>query len=388
MRDSLKDRIISDDPSKLQGIYGSSILTLEKQPTSRQFDGVDFPYILKLDFNEDLENSLSFFKDISSQGIFDDLIFKHGAVLIKNIGHSSAAHFSKLITAIEEGRGNKPYQQIGLAGKRHEKAKNVFTANEGPPSIRFYQHNEYARYTHFPPYIHFFCSEAATQGGETPLGHSAELFEKVYEAMPEFIEELVQRRVKSSQNYPSKLSKRNFEGNEFHWEDADAFGHFIKDGDSRKVQKEKAEVMIRKLTDDFTWNEDESVTIHQHVPPIRVHPVSGKPIFFNGLVGRFGTARDKEALDPPYIGNDGGYYAPIAFSDGELIPKNKLLKILEISLLLEFNHKWEDGDLVLVDNYQVSHGRLPWYDGNRVILVSMWDNGENRPKEWNPKLSA
>jgi hypothetical protein len=44
----------------------------------------------------------------------------------------------------------------------------------------------------------------------------------------------------------------------------------------------------------------------------------------------------------------------------------------------------EPGDLVLVDNYQVSHGRDPWFDGERVILVSMWDtdNPEERIRDY------
>lgn len=32
----------------------------------------------------------------------------------------------------------------------------------------------------------------------------------------------------------------------------------------------------------------------------------------------------------------------------------------------------EEGDLLLCDNFQVSHGREPW-EGERVILVSMWE---------------
>jgi hypothetical protein len=32
----------------------------------------------------------------------------------------------------------------------------------------------------------------------------------------------------------------------------------------------------------------------------------------------------------------------------------------------------EEGDLLLVDNFQVSHGREPW-EGDRKILVSMWE---------------
>ena len=38
----------------------------------------------------------------------------------------------------------------------------------------------------------------------------------------------------------------------------------------------------------------------------------------------------------------------------------------DISLTLE------EGDLLLLDNFQVSHGGQPW-EGERIILVSMWE---------------
>ncbi|CDK29246.1 unnamed protein product [Kuraishia capsulata CBS 1993] len=325
-----------------------------------------------------------FLKDLSSKGVFTELLNKHGAVLLRGLGDSSADGFSAFVNGIEKSRGRVPFEQIGLAGKRHNWAENVFTANEGPPEARFFQHNEYARYTHFPANIHFFCNKAAQHGGGSPIAHSAMLFERIQNELPHFIKELSEKRLINQQVYPSRtFSSAVSKGNEFYWEDPDSFGHEINPEDSIETKRTKAEKMIRRLTDDFHWNEDGSVTLKQHVPAFRQHPVTGKPTFFNGVVGRYGTAKSHGALEPPHRGSDGGFYLPNTYDNGEPIPFADLDRALAISRELEFVHAWEEGDLVLVDNYQVSHGREPWKRGEeRVVLVSMWDEVGPKPKEW------
>lgn len=343
---------------------------------ARIVNGKTFPLALAVS-STDLQNSKATEKAlelISKDGTFTRLLTEHGAVLVRGLGDSSAQAFSQFVSAIEFARGNEPFQQIGLAGKRHFRADHVFTANEGPPSVRFYQHNEYARYNHFPSNIHFWCAQKPAVGGGSPIAHSGELFARVQEEIPDLVRNLSEKNLISVQVYPSKTYKSTAaKGNEFYWEGPDTFGHHIVEGDSIEEMKRKAEVQVRKLTDDFSWNADGSLTVRQHVPAFREHPVTKQPIFFNGLVGRFGTSRDRKALEPPYKGIDGGVYMPTTYEDGEIIQRDWQEKLLGISRELEFNHKWEEGDLVLIDNYQVLHGREPW-TGDRLILVSMWDD--------------
>lgn len=354
-------------------------------PGFRIINGYTFPLALVVK-SSDLSNTNAtkkFLEQISSEGIITDLLNKHGAILLRGLGDSSAQGFSKFVTAIETSRGRVPFQQIGLAGKRHQKAENVFTANEGPPNVRFYQHNEYARYNHFPSNINFFCNKVAPIGGGSPIASSIELFELVNHEIPEFIRELSEKKLISVQLYPSKTFQSSAaKGNEFYWEGKDSFGHELEEGDSIEQMKQKAERQVRKLTDDFSWNQDGSLTVRQHLPAFRQHPVSKKPVFFNGLLGRYGTSKDREALDPPYKGSDGGIYMPTTYENGELVPRRYLEKVPEISKEIEFNHIWEEGDLILIDNYQVSHGREPWHGGERIVLVSMWDDGARKPREY------
>lgn len=355
----------------------------------RIVNGHSFPLVLKVTATnvKDRDGIAKQLSDISKRGIFTDLLSKHGAVLLRGLDDNSSDAFSKYVTSIEEARNKTPFEQIGLAGKRNKQAENVYTANEGPPTVRFYQHNEYARYTHFPSNIHFFCHKAPKLGGGgSPIAHSNEFYKRILDEIPEFIEELSRRRLISVQVYPSRTKNSIVsKGNEFFWEDSDSFGKNIDyENDNFDTKKKKAEIQVKRLTDDFEWNSDGSLTVRQHTSAFIKHPITGLPSFFNGLNGRFGTSRDNNALEPPYIGSNGGVYLPSTYEDGEIIPFKYLEVVNRISREIEFLHKWKEGDLLLIDNYQVSHGREPWTVGDeRIVFVSMWDDLKNpKPAEY------
>jgi len=116
-------------------------------PGAQIVHGNVFPYGLQAQISNgdsplDLDASIASLVSLSESGQLWSLLEKHGAILIKGVGHTSSETFAKLINAVERGRNSKPFEQIGEAGKRSLVGENVFTANEGPPERRFYQHNE------------------------------------------------------------------------------------------------------------------------------------------------------------------------------------------------------------------------------------------------------
>ncbi|PYH97868.1 Clavaminate synthase-like protein [Aspergillus ellipticus CBS 707.79] len=310
---------------------------------------------------------------LAESGRLSQLLQTHGAVLIRGVGHPSAATFAQLVNAAEKGRGSHPFVQIGLAGKRTILGENIWTANEGPSDHRFYQHNEYSRYTRFPSNIHFYCEKKAPEGGETPVAHSALVYEKLKEEVPELVQAVHERglAMKMAFRAPGHEGK----GNEFNWAGVHSFGQEFELGDDRDTQKAKVEVQVRKLTPEFRWLENDALELTQYIPGIRRSPASGLPVWFNGLVGRYGMTRDLGALEPPHIGRDGMTYLPCDYGDGTVIPKEYLERLARVIDGLEVNVGLEEGDLLLVDNFQVSHGRKPW-TGERRILVSMWEGGK------------
>lgn len=63
---------------------------------------------------------------------------------------------------------------------------------------------------------------------------------------------------------------------------------------------------------------------------------------------------------------------PCDYGDGTIIPREYLEKMEEIVSGLEVDLLLGEGEILLVDNFQVSHGRKPW-KGDRRILVSLWE---------------
>ncbi|CCF46110.1 hypothetical protein CH063_00595 [Colletotrichum higginsianum] len=345
-------------------------------PGARSYFGHALPYGLQVKQKGDNGNappvaeSAAALRALGESGRLQELLERHGAVLVRGAGQPSAETFSRLVGAAERGRGSLPHVQIGLAGKRTPLAENVWTANEGSPSTRFYQHNEYSRYTRFPSNIHFYCVKKAPKGGATPIANSANVFEKVQAEIPELVEEIRKRGLGMKMIFRAPGDEAKV--NQFNWAGEHSFGQELLPGDDEATTREKVERQVRRLTSDFKWNADGSLELTQHIPGLRRLPASGRPVWFNGLVGRHGITRDIGALDPPHIGRDGMTYLPCVYGDETPIPRELLDKLIEVIDKEEISLVLEEGDLLLVDNFQVSHGREPW-EGDRQILVSMWD---------------
>jgi TfdA family taurine catabolism dioxygenase TauD len=58
------------------------------------------------------------------------------------------------------------------------------------------------------------------------------------------------------------------------------------------------------------------------------------------------------------------------FGDGSPIPDEHMRAVLDVYRRLEVVFPWQKGDVVLVDNVLVAHGRNP-FAGRRKILVAM-----------------
>ncbi|KAJ6037287.1 Clavaminate synthase-like protein [Penicillium herquei] len=313
-------------------------------PGSQNIHGEVFPYGLRVQQLENangetsipaINDSVAALAQLAKSGHISELLRKHGAIVVSGLGHASGESFEKLINAIEKGRGSVPHVQIGLAGKRNVVAENVWTANEGPSDRRFYQHNEYSRYTRFPANIHFYCQKKALEGGETPVAHSALVFEKVQEFIPDLVQNVHERGLAMKMAF--RAPGNEGVGNEFNWAGKYSFGQEFQPGDDRATQKAKVEVQVQKLTHDFRWTDDDNLELTQYIP------------------GKLLAA-----------------HLPCDYGDGTPIPREHLEKLDKILNELEVNLALDEGDMLLVDNFQVSHGRKPW-KGERKILVSMWE---------------
>ena len=60
----------------------------------------------------------------------------------------------------------------------------------------------------------------------------------------------------------------------------------------------------------------------------------------------------------------------ITYGDGTSLPRTTVDHLVEVSRAHRVPHVWERGDLLLLDNHTVLHGRLP-HRGPRQVVVAL-----------------
>lgn len=86
----------------------------------------------------------------------------------------------------------------------------------------------------------------------------------------------------------------------------------------------------------------------------------GRKVFFNQLIAAFRGWKDAR--------NEAG--KSIQFGDGSSIDPADMAVAIELADELSFDTPWQAGDVALVDNFLVMHGRRP-FSGKRAVLASL-----------------
>jgi alpha-ketoglutarate-dependent taurine dioxygenase len=273
-----------------------------------------------------------------------DLVNEHGSLMVRGLGLRDAAGagavFRQLGNLVEEKEAFAP---------RHVYAQGVYSASKWPPGQAMCMHHELS-YLHAPPgLILFACLRAATSGGATPVADSA----AVLEALPA---ELVRRFERLGwlliRNYNEEI------GASF----AEAFGT----NDRAAVESYCRANAIR-----FEWQPGGGLRTWQRRNAIRQHPLNGRRCWFNQI-----AFLNEWTLDPEVreylidLYGEQGLPFNTRFGDGEAFGADVVRAINEVYDANAARERWQDGDLLLVDNIRTAHGREP-FEGPREVVVAM-----------------
>lgn len=346
------------------------MVELEKIPLKDRHivNGNEFPVAYKPDSSASISETIQLLKKKAKEGFFNKALEDNGAIVLR-LGNTDPEVLSQYIKAIGYGSGKVPFEQNGSTAERTQITDILTTANEGPGEIELYQHNEFSRFTAYPTTLFFACIKYTAQGGETPIVHGAETFQDVKKQNPTFIKELARRGLLFEQIWSYHSPNRTG------WQDKYSFGKDINPTDDLEQRKKKAgKVCSERISKDYNWDQENNLVVREHTEPIKLYENGDNKygVLFNSVPTFYGDIRDKK--------NSYGKTTDISYDDnGEPIAHKDLNLILESSLNNEYNHSWVPGDLAIVNNYQVSHGRKPWRNGERKVIVSMWDT-PNKPE--------
>ncbi|KAJ5125711.1 hypothetical protein N7448_005029 [Penicillium atrosanguineum] len=298
-------------------------------------------------------------------GTFTKRLAQHGTLLFRGLPIHNADDFSKFAHAF----GFRPHEIIGIVVDRPLLAPNVAPANEAPKEVLIYNHNESPQVPHAPEYIFFYGHHAPTEGGESPISSSLELFNRAQLEIPEFITELAEKGILSRVTYKYD---RQFQGGSTLRQ---AFGKEIVDGDDDETKRRKIEAQIarydRKVHTTCEWNDDGLVLTHR-LPVIRTQPGTNLPTLFTGLASYWKNTQVNDGVRKNVTQQ--------LFGDGTVIPEKYLRHLAKITDEIRVLHRWQEGDVLVYDNVIAQHGREPWRgeQKDRVVLASLFD-GEKVP---------
>lgn len=279
-------------------------------------------------------------------------LLKHGAILFRGFNTDTVAKFEQVASAICPDLFAN-YGDLPREGKSEKVYKSTPYPNDRP--ILF--HNESSHLQQYPRKIWFFCVQPAQQGGETPIVDC----HKVYQLLDPKLRSRSVGCALSHLEQKQLMYVRNYiEGLDVSWQD---FFH--------TTDKTLVEQYCRQTGMDYQWLSDNSLRTRKVRPAISSHPQTGKPLFFNQVQLHHISCLESDVRES-LLSNLGSENLPrnVYYGDGSPIEDSVMAEINAAYQQAQISFPWQQGDILMLDNMRVAHGRNP-YQGDRKIVVAM-----------------
>lgn len=240
---------------------------------------------------------------------------------------------------------------------RTEISGRVYSSTEYPADQTIPQHNEMSYTRTWPLKIWFHCIKNAARGGETPIADSRKVFERI---SPAIREAFASRGVAYVRNYGGDV--------DLPWQEV-----------FQTRDRSVVEEYCREAGIDFEWKSGGSLSTRQVAQGIARHPATGEAVWFNQAHLFHFSSLDpavQEFLLNEY--GEAGLPRNSYYGDGAAIEPEVLEEIREAYRQESVVFPWQEGDVLLLDNMKVAHGRRP-YEGARKVVVGMAESMSSEP---------
>jgi len=274
----------------------------------------------------------------------DRLICETGALLFRGFQMPRLEAFEAVVDAVSPSDWVS-YREA--ATPRSHVSGHLFTATEYPPELRIYVHNENSHVTTWPLYLFFHCRTPAREGGHTPLADCRGVLQRL---PPNVVGSFLER---------GWLYRRNFSASSsVPWQKT--FGT-----NSREV----VEQYCRTNHMTAEWTKSGLTVRYRRWSALR-HPRTQDMVWFN-----HGTFFNRHTLEPAVRGMFDGVAEEALpynsyYGDGSSVEPETMRLLDEAYAAETVSFPWMRGDVLMVDNMRLAHGRLP-YRGEREVVVAM-----------------
>ena len=278
--------------------------------------------------------------------LLEEYLVKFDGVLLRNFGIYSVSEFNKIVQIICPNLLDYVYRstpRTRLGGK-------IYTATEYPADRTIPLHNENAYSKSWPHRIFFFSVIVATEGGETPIASSRNVYKRIDSSIREKFEKY------------GILYVRNYTpGVDLSWQEV-----FQTD------KREEVDKYCQEHEIDLQWNKNGPELTTKEVCQATIkHPTTGEPVWFN-QAHLFHISALDESDRLSLIRELGEDNVPrnTFYGDGSSIELEALEHIRKAYNEEKIKFKWHKGDIMMLDNILTAHAREP-FKGERKIAVAM-----------------
>ncbi|MDQ1831838.1 TauD/TfdA family dioxygenase [Massilia scottii] len=268
-----------------------------------------------------------------------------GGVLFRGFGVPTPLEFKKFAASF-----GLPLASYEFGSTPRSKVfAGVYSSTEYPAHQSIALHNEQSYTRQWPSLIWFHCIKPSVTGGETPIADSR----LVYQRIPaELRDEFARRELLYVRNYSVAL--------DLPWQRV-----------FNTEQRAQVESYCAANGIEWEWKADDELRTRQRCQAVLQHPASGEWVWFN-QAHLFHESANDAALRANLLQAVGYDNLPrnVCFGDGSPIADDKLDAIRAVYQRTAVAFPWQAGDVLMLDNLLVAHGRNP-FSGERKVIVAM-----------------
>lgn len=287
-------------------------------------------------------------------------LLKNGAILFRDFGLTEVPQFQRVIEAVSGQLLDYSYRSTPrtvISGK-------IYSSTEYPAHQSIPLHNENSYLRSWPMKLWFFSLQVAGRGGETPIADSR----KIYDAIPAEIRECFLRK--------GLMYVRNYgTGLDLSWREV-----------FRTTSRRVVEDYCRKAQMEFEWVTDEQLRTRQHCQVVQRHPVTSEMVWFN-QAHLFHVSRLPREVRDWLLAAFGEHNLPhnVYFGDGSPLETGMLDEVARVCDEQSITFRWNEGDVLVLDNMLTAHGRKP-FEGKRKVVVGMSEANQTESTKAGPVL--
>lgn len=278
--------------------------------------------------------------------LLENILLKQGGLILRNFNIHSVSEFNRIVQCFTPELVEYVYRST----PRSKLGGKIYTATEYPADRVIPLHNENSYSKSWPHKIFFFSAIIASEGGETPIADSRNVYKRI------------DQQVRSKFEKHGIMYIRNYtRGIDLNWQEV-----------FQTEEKADVESYCKEHQIEFEWKEGiPELTTKQICQAILIHPLSGEPVWFNQAHLFHVSALDKES-QLSLIKELGKENLPrnALYGNGEFIEEETLNHIREAYNQEKIKFRWQKGDIMILDNILMAHGRET-YKGERKVAVAM-----------------